>query len=83
MKYRVTPINVFVALAMVALLFVMFFSNTVQGGLYVAVYILPVLLFGLIIDFVMQLLRLSYTLLFIIELIVILAVLLLNTFLSN
>lgn len=74
--YRLSPINIVVAAIVIALLISPLIANNPFGGLLMLVYLTPVFIFGLIIDFVIQLFSKNYRWAIIIELFIIIVVLL-------
>jgi hypothetical protein len=80
MKYRLTPLNIFCAL-LVGLEFVFFvFPQTLKNEHYgyQHVYLIPVILVGLLIDYILQKLIKKYSWLILIETITIVLTILLN-----
>jgi hypothetical protein len=83
MKYRLSPINIFVGISVVALLLSPLFANSDFGGLVLLVYLFPIFIFGMLIDFVLQIFSKNHRRTIIIELVIIIVVLMLNATMFN
>ena len=78
MKYRLSPINVFIILCTAILVASPLFSNSGFGALPVLIYVVPIFILGLVIDFTLQLFLRHYRWVVIIELVLIIIVLMLS-----
>jgi len=73
--YRLSPINILVAVSGIGLLISPLIANNKFGGLLPLVYLSPIFIFGLIIDFIIQLFSKTYRWAIIIELVILIIVL--------
>jgi len=76
-KYRLSPINILVGLTVLGLLISPLVPNNKFGGLLTLVYLVPLFIFGLVIDCVLQIFSNSHCRTIIIELVIIILVLML------
>ena len=83
MKYRWSPVNIFVLVSTVLLMVSTLSTNSPFGGLLILLYLTPLFILGLVIDCVLQIFLSDYRRIVIIELIVIIiGLMLLSTFLK-
>jgi len=80
MKYRLTPLNIFCILLIGVEIMFFAFPKTLKNEHYgyQHIYLIPVILIGLLIDYILQKLIQKYFWLLIVELILITAIILLN-----
>ena len=74
-KYRLSPINILVALCVLGLLISPLIAKNAFGGLLILVYLIPVFILGLVIDCVLQIFSSNYRRTVIIELVIIILIL--------
>jgi len=79
-KYRLTPLNIFcailVGIEIMSFIFPQFLQNQHYG--YQHIYLIPVIVIGLLIDFIIQKVIRQYTWILLLEIILIVATVLLN-----
>ena len=73
-RYRVSPLNLFVAICTVGLLVSPLFVQEGFGGVLTLLYLTPFFILGLVVDFVIQLLSKSFRFAVLLELVIIILV---------
>lgn len=80
MRYRITPLNIFCVLLIGIEIYILAFPKSIENETYgyQHIYLIPVILVGLLIDFVFQILIKKYYWLLLIESLLITTTILLN-----
>ena len=76
-RYRLSPINIFVAISAVVLLVSPLILSKGFGGLLMFVYLVPLFIFGLVADYLIQLFSKTFRFVIILELVIIILALML------